>query len=79
MLGTAIGIVLLFIVLGVLFWAFQQLLALVQPYIAEPFNTLIRIALVVVFVFIVIWAIIQLLSMAGISVPMLGRLTWPTM
>ena len=70
MLGTVIGLILLCIILGVLFWAGQQLLALIP--LSEPFATIVRILLVVLTVIIVIWVFIQLLGLAGIHVPMLS-------
>lgn len=66
MIGTAIGIVFVLIILGVLWWALQQLMALIP--IAEPFKTLIYIVSVVLMVLIVLWVISALLAMAGIHV-----------
>lgn len=72
MIGSVIGLILLVIVLGVVWWAGQQLLALIP--LAEPFATILRILLVVLLVIIVIYVFIQLLGLAGIHVPMtLGR------
>lgn len=66
MIGTAIGIIFALIVLGVVWWAIQQLLPLIP--IAEPFPTIIRIVLVVVLVLVILWVIATLLGMAGIHV-----------
>lgn len=68
-IGTIIGVILTLIVLGVLFWAGQQILNLIKPYVGEPFWTLIRIALVLLLLFIVIWALVTLVGLAGIHVP----------
>jgi len=69
MLGTLIGIILALVVLGVLWWALQKILA-VFP-IAEPFRTVIYVVCVVVAVLIVIaYVVVPLLHMAGIHVPM---------
>lgn len=70
MIGTAVGIIFALIILGVIWWAIQQLLPLIP--IAEPFHTIIRIFLVVILVFIVLWVIAVLLGMAGIHVPSVG-------
>lgn len=66
MIGTLIGIIFVCIILGVVFWACQQLLPLIP--IAEPFHTIIRVLLVVILVIVVLWVIIQLLNAGGIHV-----------
>ena len=71
-IGVVIGIILILVILGVLFWAGQQIMALVAPYVGEPFTTLIRIAFVILLVMICIWVVVQLLGLAGIGVPFLG-------
>lgn len=68
MLGTLIGLVLIVILLGVIWWGVQQLMPLIP--MAEPFRTILRVLLVVVFAIIVIYFIVVLLGMAGIHVPM---------
>lgn len=67
MIGTVIGLILLVIILGFVWWAGQQLLALIP--MAEPFATILRILLVLLLVVIVIFVFIQLLGLAGIHVP----------
>lgn len=71
MLGTLIGIIFVLIVLGVVWWAVQQLLPLIP--IAEPFRTIIRVLMIVILVLIVLWVIAVLLGFAGIHVPMVLR------
>jgi hypothetical protein len=66
MIGSLISIIFALIIIGVLWWALQQLLALIP--IAEPFRTLIYVLGVVVMVLIVLWIISVLLGMAGIHV-----------
>jgi hypothetical protein len=66
MIGTLIGIIFALIILGVLWWAIQQLMGLIP--IAEPFRTIIYVLCVVVMVLIVLWIIMSLLSVAGIHV-----------
>jgi hypothetical protein len=70
MLGAIIGIIVTLIILGVIWWAAQQLLALIP--LAEPFATLVRICITVLMVLVVLWVFIQLLGIAGIHVPLLG-------
>ena len=53
------------VILGVLWWAMQTLIALVP--MAEPFPTLIRVVLVVVMVIIVLWVLFQLLTLSGLA------------
>ncbi len=72
MIGTLIGIIFTLIILGVLWWAVQRLMALIP--IAEPFKTIIYVLCVVVLVVIVLYVISMLLSMAGIHVPSWGSL-----
>ena len=69
MLGTLIGLLLTFVLLGVGYWAIQQLLALIP--LAEPFATLVRVMLVVILVVIVVWCIVVILGMVGVHVNML--------
>lgn len=69
MIGTLIGIIFALIILGVLWWAVQQLMGLIP--IAEPFRTIIYVLSVVIMVLIVLWIISVLLGMAGIHVPSL--------
>ena len=71
MIGTIIGIIFALIVLGVIWWAVQQLLPLIP--MAEPFRTIIRVLITVVAVLIVLWVIAQLLAIAGFPVPLFGR------
>lgn len=66
MIGTIIGLILLCIILGVIWWAGQQLLALIP--MGEPFATIVRILMVVLLVVIVIYIVIVLLGIAGIHV-----------
>lgn len=66
MIGTLIGIIFVCIVLGVMWWAVEQLLPLIP--IAEPFRTIIRVLMIVVLVIVVLWVIAQLLGAGGIHV-----------
>ena len=72
MIGALIGVIFALIVLGVLWWAVQQLMGLIP--IAEPFRTIIYVLTVVIMVLIVLYVISVLLGMAGIHVPSMGAL-----
>ena len=71
MISTLIGIIFTLIILGVLWWGCQQLMALIP--IAEPFKTIIYVLMVIIMVLIVLYVIAQLLGVAGIHVGMLGN------
>jgi len=71
MISTLIGVIFTLIVLGVVWWACQQLMGLIP--IAEPFKTIIYVLMVVIMVLIVLYVIAQLLGVAGIHVGMLGN------
>ena len=64
MIGTLISIIFLVIILGVLWWAAQTLMALIP--IAEPFRTIIYVIMVVIMVLIVLWVLWQLIEMSGV-------------
>ena len=70
MLGAIISLIFLVIVLGVLFWAGQRLLALIP--LAEPFRTILYVLLVLLTVVIVLYVLSVILGMAGIHVPVIG-------
>ena len=67
MIGTIIGIIFALIILGVIWWAVQQLLPLIP--LGEPFRTIIRVLVTVLAVFVVLWVIASLLAIAGFPVP----------
>jgi hypothetical protein len=66
MIGTLISIIITLIVVGVIWWAVQQLLPLIP--LPEPFRRIIYVLLVVVLVLIVVYVILQLLG-AVIALP----------
>jgi hypothetical protein len=68
MIGTLISIVITLIIVGVIWWAIQQLLPLLP--LPEPFRKIIYVLLVVILVFIVLWVILTLLgAVGGVHVP----------
>ncbi len=71
MIGAVIGLIISCILLGFLWWAGQQLLALVT--IAEPFRTFVNILIAFLILVIVIWVFIQMLNIAGVHVPLFGE------
>jgi len=60
MIGTLIGIIITLIIVGVLWWAIQQLLPLIP--LPEPFRRIIYVLMVVILVLIVLYVIIALLG-----------------
>ena len=68
MIGTVLGLIFICIILGVVWWAVQQLIALVP--LAEPFATIVRVLIILVGVLIVLWILIWILGAAGIHVNM---------
>lgn len=70
MIGTLIGIIFALIIIGVVWWAIQQLLPLIP--IAEPFQTIIRVLCILVLVLIVLWILAVVLGMAGVPVNTFG-------
>jgi uncharacterized membrane protein YwzB len=66
MLGTLIGLIFFCIIVGVIWWAINELLALIP--IGEPFRTIIRILMIVVGVILVIYVAQVLLGIAGVHV-----------
>ena len=65
MIGTLIQIIFAVIIMGVIWWAIQQLL----PHIpmGEPFRSILRVLMVVVLVIIILWIIWQLLMASGLT------------
>ena len=67
MISTLLGIILTLVILGVLWWGLQKILAAFP--IAEPFATVIYVVCVVVAVIVIIvYVIIPLLTVAGLHV-----------
>ena len=66
MIGTLIGIVVLLIVVGVIWWAIQQLLPLIP--LPEPFARIINVLLILILVLVVLYVILILLG-SVVSLP----------
>jgi hypothetical protein len=71
MIGAIVSLIFLIVLLGVLFWAGQRLLALIP--LAEPFKTILYVLIVLLTVVIVLYVLSVILGMAGIHVPVLSR------
>jgi hypothetical protein len=67
LISTFVGIIIVLIILGVLWWAIQQLLPLIP--LPEPFRKIIYVLMVVILVLVVLWVILALLGAAGVAVP----------
>ena len=70
MIGTLIGLIFFCIIVGVVWWGCQQLLALVP--MAEPMATIVRVLMVIILVVVVIYVAMVLLGAAGIQVNNFG-------
>jgi hypothetical protein len=68
MIGTIVGLIFLAIIAGFIWWAAQQLIALVP--MGEPFLTIVRVLVAALILVIVLYALSVLLGLAGIHVPM---------
>jgi hypothetical protein len=66
-IGTLVGIIIALIILGVIWWAIQQLLPLIP--LPEPFRKIIYVLMMVILVLVVLWVILTLLGAAGVHVP----------
>jgi hypothetical protein len=72
MVSAILGIIITLIIIGVVWWAVQQLLPLIP--LPEPFRRIIYVLMVVLLVFIILWIIVALLApLAGVHVPVWVR------
>jgi len=60
MIGTLLGIIILLIIVGVIYWALQQLLPLIP--LPDTFRRIIDVLLVLILVLIVVYVILQILG-----------------
>lgn len=68
LIGALLGLIFLLVIVGVIFWGIQQILALAP--IAETFKTIINVVLIVAGVLIAVLVCIWLLNLAGLHVQM---------
>lgn len=68
MIGTLIGIIFACIILGLIWWAAQRLLALIP--LGEPFATIVHVLVVILIAVIAMYIIAMLLGLIGVHVPM---------
>ena len=66
-LSVILGLIFALILIGVIWWAAQQLLPLIP--MAEPMATIIRVLVTVLGVIVVLWVLAVLLGLAGVKVP----------
>jgi hypothetical protein len=67
-IGALIGVVIVILLLGVVYWGIQQLLPLIP--LPDPFRQIVHVVMVLILVLIVIYIILVLLSAVGIHVPL---------
>ena len=65
MIATLIQIIFAVIIMGVIWWAVQQLLPMVP--MGEPFRTIVYVLMVVVLVLVILWIIWTLLVASGVT------------
>jgi hypothetical protein len=69
MIGALISIIVTLIIVGVIWWAVQQLLPMIP--LPEPFRKIIYVLMIVILVLIVVWVILTLLGgIGGVHIPM---------
>jgi len=66
-LGGLVALIFTLIILGVIWWAAQQLLPMIP--MAEPMATIVRVLITVLGVIVVLWVLAVLLGLAGVRVP----------
>ena len=66
MIGTLIGVIVVLIICGVVYWAIEQLLPLIP--LPAPFAQIIRVLMILILVLIVIWVLLQILG-AVVALP----------
>ena len=66
LIGTLVGIIIVLLICGIVYWAITQLLPLIP--LPAPFARIINVLLVLIMCLIVIWIILLLLGAAGIHV-----------
>ena len=66
MIGTLIGVIVVLIICGVVYWAIEQLLPLIP--LPAPFAQIIRVLMILILVLIVIWVLLQILG-AVVTLP----------
>jgi hypothetical protein len=68
MVATLISVIITLILVGVIWWAVQQLLPLIP--LPEPIARIVYVLMVVLLVCIVLWVVLALLApLAGVHVP----------
>ena len=69
MIGAILSVIITLIIVGVIYWAVQQLLPLIP--LPEPIRRIIYVLMIVLLVIIVVWVIVALLApLTGVHVPL---------
>ncbi len=74
MIGALISLIIYLLIVGILWWAGNQILAILGPYIGEPFMAIIRVILIVILALILISVLLQLIGAGahlGLNMPIL--------
>lgn len=66
MIGAVIGLIILVIFLGVVWYCIQLLIPLIP--MGEPFRTILRVLMILLVAVIVLYVVLQLLGLGGIHV-----------
>ncbi len=67
MIATLISLLIYILIIGILWWAATAILAILSPYIAAPFQQLIRIILILILALILISLLLQIFGASGIT------------
>ena len=67
-IGALIAVIIALIVLGVIWWAIQQLLPLIP--LPEPFRRIIYVLMTLILVLVILYVIVMLLQAVGVAVPL---------
>lgn len=74
MIGALFSLLVYLLIIGIMWWGGNQVLAILAPYIAEPFMSLIRVILILILCVLLISILLQLIGAGGslgIHLPML--------
>jgi len=69
MVGTIIAVIVVIIVLGLVWWAVNELLPLLP--LPEPFRKIIHVLLILLLALIVIWVLLQIIGAVVVLPPWL--------
>lgn len=67
MLMALVGLIVSLIIVGIIWWGANEVLKIINPYLAPPIQTLIRIVVIVIICVILIVVLIEVTQIAGIT------------